>query len=73
MVMLTTTLWPGWITAGENVVAGLVAASSMSPVSEVTVVSNAFVATCADMLTVPAGAAPGTARSRSEWRTRTRC
>src|ERR1700722_2671207 len=47
------------MTTGEKVVAGLTAASSRSPVLEVTAPSNALAATDMDMLTVPAGAPEG--------------
>ena len=59
IVTLTVADWPGLMTTGENVVAGLVAASSRSPVEEVTAVSNALELTLIDRLTVPAGAPDG--------------
>src|SRR6266700_2277595 len=59
IVTLIVADWPGLMTIGENVVAGLVAASSRSPVSEVTAESNALAVALMDMLTVPAGAPLG--------------
>ena len=43
IVTLTVALCPGSITTGENVVAGLIAAGSRSPVSDVTAGSNGLV------------------------------
>ena len=51
-------VWPGLMTTGANVAAGLMAASSTSPVDEVTDVSNCLATTVIDELTVPAGAGP---------------
>src|ERR1700730_12476865 len=59
LVTLTVAVWPGLMTTVEKVVAGLTAASSRSPVLEVTAPSNALAATDMDMLTVPAGAPEG--------------
>src|ERR1700735_964864 len=59
IVTLTVPVRPGFITTGENVVDGLVAASSRSPVVEVTELSNALAVACIAMLTVPAGAPDG--------------
>ena len=56
---LTVADWPGLMTTGEKVVAGLMAASSRSPVDEVTAESNALAVALIDMLTVPAGAPLG--------------
>ena len=59
IVTLTTAEAPGLMTIGENVVPGLVAASSRSPVDEVVAESKALAVADIDMLTVPAGAPDG--------------
>src|SRR5580700_10240653 len=59
MVTLTIADWPGLMTIGENVVAGLSDASSRSPVVEVIVESKDLMVADIAILTVPAGAAEG--------------
>src|SRR5882757_261758 len=59
MVTLMVAAWPGLMITGVTVVAGLIAASMMSPVSDVTEVLNCLACTVMDELTVPAGAGPG--------------
>src|SRR5216683_745380 len=58
MVTLMVTVWPGLMTIGEKVAAGLMAASQTSLVSDVTAGSNALVIAVMAMFAVPAGAGP---------------
>src|SRR5450755_1764612 len=59
MVTLTTAVWPGLMTIGENEAAGLTACSQKSPVEDVTAGSNAFAVAVMARFAVPAGAPPG--------------